>query len=139
MADTISVAGLILAVLGTFQSVSSTIESVRDAPTQVDNIRSDLHALSHVLRDVSILSERSGVGGIVAGDSLVQALNQCQNAARVFTNSLNEWTKRSGDGQLVFVDRIGLGYRRQRQIGAFREHLSACKQILSLSMEAASL
>lgn len=139
MSDPVSISGLVLSVLHSVGTISSLIGNIKNAPYQVHILRSDLEALKPALDQLNDLISPPGQSNISVADHLSPALQQCQEAAELFQESLNSWTKRLVDGKPAWLDRVSIATRHQSQIDAFQKQLAACKQSLILSITATHL
>lgn len=134
-----SISCLVLTVLSTVKSISAIIGSIKNAPYQVQILRSDLEALKPTQDQLDEVISCPGRSDISVADNLSPALQQCQEAAQLFQDFLKSWTKRLVDGKLAWLDRVSIATRHQSQIDAFQKQLAACKQSLILSITATHL
>ncbi|KAF7535317.1 hypothetical protein G7Z17_g13225 [Cylindrodendrum hubeiense] len=141
MADPLSITASVVGIVGAaFQGVqllSNTIDNIRNAPEAVQNIRDELQLVKPLLTqlDSAINEQRSG---LILGQEINLALENCHRVCTKFNESLNHWMRHSTDQKISMIDNVKIGFLRQDQIRTLKGQLNGCTKILNVTLDTAN-
>ena len=118
------------------QSVKSLIqdvETIKDAPEQIRELKQDLLAVSNVLQALEVGTEESSLEYLSAEAkrALATALDNCKGACNKFQAKLKRWTRHSTNDNTHWWDRDRVGLFAEREIEMLRKQLEQCTVILT--------
>ena len=136
MGDALSVAasaiGVGTATLQSIQILKRTIEDVKNAPTAIANLRSDLNALEPVIRQLEQNAQSSNAAQ--TKDFVGPALQNCDRACKSFHGQLDHWMRHSKTDKMFWLDRWKAGLFGGDRTQALRAQLGDCKATLTLAL-----
>ena len=123
MADPLSIsAGIVSIVVPALHGIRlllNDLDKIKNAPEAVERLREDINSISASLSLLKDIEESvwTSLGTAVANHSEA-TLKSCETACDTIRGDLQRWTKRSKGGTLSWVDRVNVGFFRDRQLKA---------------------
>jgi len=133
-----SVVGITTAALQGVQFLAKTIDNVRDAPSTVKDISSDLRAIEPVLQNLNRALQGDS-SQIILSDQIKPAVENCDRACMAFQSQIERWMKHSKEDKIFWVYSWKIGLFGQERIKAFKGQLSDCKGTLSIALSTATM
>lgn len=82
------------------------LQSIRDAPETIGNLKDDIWAIELALASLQAISEQKWESlGTTVADEVKATIATCTKACEIFRSDLQRWTGRSRDGRLSRLDR----------------------------------
>ena len=138
---TASVVGITTAAIQSVKFLHTTIGDIKDIPTTLGNIRSDLQAVEPVLQDlITNLEEKDSQ--VLLTDSIKDAMENCNSACSTFKNRLDHWMRHATKYKASWADwtnRVRVGIFKQGTIKVFKGRLNDCKSTLIVAMTTSSV
>jgi len=143
MAEAIGVASGILAfvtvTLHSTKTVCDTLRSVKNAPKDVQEIRTDLEVLRSNLKLLMDSIPNAPLQGLTKpNDELELALTSCADACKRFEKTIEECQKHGKNGKESKRDAAAWVFKA-KEIKDFRDTLSSCKETVLIALGAATL
>ena len=145
MTDPLSITASVLAIttaaIASVKFLHTTIGEIKDAPTALRNIRSDLGAIEPVLQKLCTESESEGSQLILVND-IKGAVENCNSACSTFQRSLNHWMRHATRYKAFWAewtDRVKVGILEQGTINVFKGRLNDCKSTLVVALSTSSV
>ena len=138
---TASVVGITTAAIGSVKFLHTTIGDVKDVPTALGNIRSDLEAVEPVLQKLRAELE-SEDSQVLLIDDIKGAVENCNSACSTFKNRLDHWIRHATKHKAFWAEwnyRVRIGIFEQGTINAFKGRLNDCKNTLIVSLSTSAV
>lgn len=135
---TASVASITMAALQSAQFLTKTIDNIREAPTSIASISSDLRAVRPALQSLARALQDSS-SQIILSEQIKHAVESCDIACRAFQSQVEHWMKHSTEDKMFWMDRWKIAFFGLERINAFRGQLSAYKGTLSVALSTAAM
>ena len=138
---TASVVAITTAAIGSVKFLHTTIGDIKDVPTALGNIRTDLEAVEPILQvlHTELESEDSQVLLI---DDIKGAVENCHSACTTFKKRLDHWMRHATKNKAFWAewtDRLRVGMFEQGTINVFRGRLNDCKSTLNVTLNTSSV
>lgn len=138
---TASVVGITTAAIGSVKFLYTTIGDIKDVPTALGNIRSDLQAVEPVLQilHTELESEHSQVLLI---DDIKAAVENCNSACSTFQKSLDHWMRHATKHQAFWAewtDRVRVGVFELGKIKVLKGRLDNCKGTINVALSTSTV
>ena len=142
MADPLSITASIISVSGlaisSVQTLTKTIDAIKDSPDILKHIRSDLNAITPVLQKLEEAAREDNRDKLLY-EEIAPAVKNCERACTAFRLLLEHWTRHSNTKSGALADRWKVGMFGQERIQALRTQLSDCKGTLNVALSTATL
>lgn len=138
---TASVVAITTAAIGSVKFLHTTIGDIKDVPTALENIRSDLGAIEPVLQKLRTELE-SEDSHVLLIDDIKGAIENCNSACSTFQKSLDHWMRHATKHQAFWAewtDRVRVGIFEQGKINVFKGRLNDCKSTLNVALSTSSV
>ena len=135
---TAGVVGIVAFALQSCQLLSRSISDIRDAPKDLQSIRSDLQVVEPLLRQLDV-ELQGNASPLVLSHEIELVVKNCGGACDQFNEALKGWTRHSTAERTTWRDSTIIGLFRQGDIKTLKGHLEVCKNSLSVTLSAASL
>lgn len=138
---TAAVVGITTAAIGSVKFLYITIGDIKDVPTALENIRSDLQAVEPVLQNLIINLERKD-SQLLLTDAIKGAVENCNIACSTFKERLDHWMRYATKYKAFWVewtDRARVGIFEQGTINVFKGRLNDCKSTLNVALSTSSV
>lgn len=127
-----------------FEQLHSRISSFRQAPTDIQSVRTNLE---HIRRPLSVLQQLTSSGEPSSDAALrdietagvAEVVQRCSRECDKFSTNIERWTKRSDPDKLVFWDRFLVGVWHKEKFRTFSAQLQSCLDTLQLAVQTAQL
>jgi hypothetical protein len=135
-----SIVGLVVPAAHAARILLDNINSILGAPETIILIRQDLESLKKVLADLDTVPP---VDLDLLGPEVVikikSALNLCNQACVKFSADLRRWTRHLDDGKLSWLEKVKVGFFKQKRINALSAQLQNWKLIIGQVVNMATL
>lgn len=145
MTDPLSITAAAIAITtATIQSVKflyTTISDIKDVPTALGDIRSDLQAVEPVLKELLTKME-SKDSPVLLIDNIKGAVENCNSACSTFQKTLHHWMRHATKHKASWAewtDRVRVGIFEQGTIKVFQGRLNVCKSTLMVALSTSSV
>ena len=138
---TASVISITTAAIGGVKFLYTTIGDIKDVPTGLGNIRSDLQAVEPVLHKLRTELESEEFQMLLI-DDIKSAVENCNSACSTFKKRLDHWMKHATKYKAFWAewtDRVRVGIFEQGTINAFKGRLNDCKSTLIVALNTSSV
>ena len=138
---TASVVTITTAAIGSVKFLHTTISDIKDVPTALENIRSDLQAVEPVLQELHTVLE-SEDSQVLLIDNIKGAVENCNSACSTFQQSLDHWMRHATKHKAFWAewtDRVRVGMFEQGTINVFKGRLNNCKSTLIVALSTSSV
>ena len=138
---TASVVGITTAAIGSVKFLYTTIGDIKDVPTALGNIRSDLQAVEPVLQKLITDLEREDSQVLPTG-AIKSAVENCNSACSTFKKRLDHWMRHATKYKAFWAewtDRVRVGIFEQGTINVFKGRLNDCKSTLNMALNTSSV
>ena len=138
---TASVVAITTAAIGSVKLLHTTMGNIKDVPTALRNIRSDLQAVEPVLQKLRTEVE-SGDSQAPLVDEIKAAVENCNSACSTFQQTLGYWMRHASKHKTFWAewtDRVRVGILEQGTINVFKGRLSDCKSTLDVVLNTSSV
>lgn len=137
---TASVVGVIVPALHGTRLLLEDLQQLKDAPKTVKRLVEDVHSIDTALKLLQGVEGREWeLLGRGIDEYSTKTISSCTQACDIFRSDLQRWTRHSEDGELVWQDRVKVGFFKQGQIKAMSEQLSNCKLTINSVVSIATL
>ena len=129
------------AAIGSVKFLHTTISDIKDVPTALRHIMSDLGAIEPVLHQLRTKLE-SEDSQVLLIDDIKGAVENCYSACSTFQKSLNHWTRHATKYKAFWAewaDRVKVGILEQGTINVFKRRLNDCKSTLIEALTSSSV
>ena len=133
---TASVAAIATTALGGVKFLHTTIGEIKDVPTALGNIRSDLQAVKPLLQKLCTELEKED-SQVLLTDAIKGAVENCNSACSTFKEKLDHWMRHAAKYQAFWAewaDRARIGMFEQGTIKVFKGRLNDCKSTLNIAL-----
>jgi hypothetical protein len=144
MADPLSITasavGITTAALGSIKLLYTTIGDIKNVPTALENIRSDLRAVELVLQKLRTALESQGPQMILF-DNIKVAVENFNSACSTFQKTLDHWMRHATKHKTFWAewtDQVRVGIFEQGTINVLKGRLSDCKSTLAVALNTSS-
>ena len=138
---TASVVAVTTASIASVKFLYTTIGDIKDAPTALGNIRSDLEAVEPLLQQLRTETEKED-SQVLLTDAIKGAVENCSSACSTFQEKLDHWTRHATKQKGFWTDwayRARVGVFEQGTIRVFKGRLNDCKSTLSVALNTSSV
>ena len=138
---TASVVGITTAAIGSVNFLYTTISDIKDVPTALGNIESDLRAVEPVLQKLLTELERED-SQMLLTDAMKGAVENCNSACSVFKERLDHWMRHATKYKTSWAertDRARVGIFEQGTMNIFKGRLNDCKSTLNIALSTSSV
>lgn len=138
---TASVVGITTAAIGSVKFLYTTIGDIKDVPTALGNIRSDLQAVEPVLQKLRIELE-SEDSQVLLIDDIKGAIENYNLACSTFQKNLDRWMRYATKHNAFWAEwtaRVKVGVFEQGTINVFKGRLNDCKSTLIVALGTSSV
>ena len=138
---TASVIGITTAAIGSVKFLHTTISDIKDVPTALRNIRSDLQAVEPVLQKLRTELDRED-SQMLLTDAIKGAVVNCNSACSTFKERLDHWIRHATKYKAFWAewtDRVRVGIFEQGTINVFKGRLNDCKSTLNMALSTSSV
>ncbi|RHZ63789.1 uncharacterized protein CDV56_108866 [Aspergillus thermomutatus] len=146
MADPLSITagivGIAVPALQGLRLLLHDLQSIRDAPETISNLKDNIRAIELALISLQAISEQEWESlGTTVADEAKATIATCTKACEIFRSNLQRWTGHSqdGNGRLSRLDRAKVGIFKQGQIKSMCEQLQSCKITINSVVSIATL
>lgn len=145
MADPFSITAGAVGIAGVaLQSVKALlddIQSIKDAPEAIKDLKEDLLAVEVVIKPLDTALQGSAFETLNhdARAGLGLAINNCKRACDKFRTKFKKWTKHSTDDKIHWWDRVRVGLFAEAEIEVLSEQLSKCRDTITSAVATATL
>ena len=129
------------AAIESVKFLHTTISDIKDVPTALGNIRSDLRAVEPILQKLLIGLESEDFQGFLI-DDIKGAIENCNSACSKFKKRLDYWMRHATKYKASWAewtDRVRVGVFEQGTINVFRGRLNDCKSTLIVALSTSSV
>ena len=144
MADPLSIAasvvGITVPALHGTRLLLEDLQLLKDAPKTIKRLVEDVRSVEIALKLLQSVEDREWeLLGAGVNEHSKTTISSCTQACDLFRTDLQRWTRHSEDGNLVWQDRVNVGFFKQGQIKAMSEQLSNCKVTINSVVGIATL
>jgi len=134
------IVGLVVPVIHAARILFDDINSILGAPETITLIRQDLESLKKTL---AALDTVPPVDLDLLGPKVIieikSALNLCNHACVKFSADLRRWTRNLDDGKLLWLEKVKIGFFKQKRINALSAQLQNWKLTIDQVVNMATL
>jgi len=134
------IVGLVVPVIHAARILFDDINSILGAPETITLIRQDLESLRKTL---AALDTVPPVDLDLLGPKVIieikSALNLCNHACVKFSADLRRWTRNLDDGKLLWLEKVKIGFFKQKRINALSAQLQNWKLTIDQVVNMATL
>ncbi|KAK3177894.1 hypothetical protein OEA41_000026 [Lepraria neglecta] len=138
---TASVVGITTAAIGSIKFLYTTIGDIKDVPTTLRNIKSDLKALEPVLQKLLTELERED-SQVLLTNTIKGAVENYNSAYSTFKERLDHWIRHATKYKTFWAewtDRVRVGIFEQGTINVFKGRLNDYKSTLNIALSTSSV
>jgi hypothetical protein len=135
-----SIVGLIVPAAHAVRLLLDDIHSISKAPEAITSIAQDLESLSKCL--TSLGEVPSADLELLSSDiaaTIKSALEQCSTTCLKFRTELRLWTKHLDDGKLSWVEKVKIGFFKQKRLDAMSSQLQSWRIMINQLVGVATL
>jgi hypothetical protein len=135
-----SVVGIIVPALHGVRLLLDDVKNIQDAPESLRVLQSELDLADRALESLRDINDSQWdfLGEAVAGHAKT-TIGSCSEACTTFRDKLQDWTKRSKDGKLSWLDRGSIGFFKQTQIKSMSQNIQNCHVMITSMVSTATL
>ena len=135
-----NIIGIAVPALYATRLLLDDINNVVKAPETITSLRQDLESVEKALAALNALpiTEFELLGQEVF-DETKPMFDLCTKACDKFRVDLHRWTKHSEDGKLSWLDRVNVGFFKQKRIKSLIGQLQNCKLTVNMVITVAIL
>jgi hypothetical protein len=135
---TAAAVGFTTAALQSAQFLVKTIDNIRDAPSTIRDVTTDVRAVESVLQNLE-KALNDGSSQIILSSQIEYAVKNCERACITFQSQVESWKKHSTEEKMFWMDRWKIGLFGQEKIKTFKGQLSSYKGTLSVALSTATM
>ena len=138
---TAAVVGITTAAIGSVKVLYTTIGDIKDVPTALRSIESDLQAVEPLLQKLRSELESQG-SQVLLIDNIKGAVEDCNSACSKFKIRLDHWIRHAMKYKAFWAewtDRVRVGIFEQGTINVFKGRLNDCKSTLNIALNTSSV
>lgn len=138
---TASVVGITTAAIESVKFLHTTISDIKDVPTALGDIRSDLQAVEPLLQNL-LIELKSEDSKVLLIDDIKGAVENCNSACSIFKNRLDHWMRHATKYKAFWAewtDRVRVDIFEQGTINVYKGRLNDCKSTFTVALSTSSV